>query len=233
MYATGYSKFGGNGRDPRDIDMVSIYNGGYRNHEIDYSWKEIKILMNKNIIAVKVGYDHSLFLQDDGNVWCCGNNSNGELGLGHRDWIFEPVVIPYFERNKIRIKMLECGSNHHLALSFELNVYGWGNNKNGQCGDDEKVKYIDTPKLIEEFIGVKVKGIDCGSFHSYCVTMETEENEKHYLFGSNGDNECITYDERDFVFKPFCIDDMIEKYCDGKKILSVSLGHYNTKIIVS
>ena len=37
-----------------------------------------------NIIAISAsGSDHSLFLNNEGKVYCCGNNDAGQLGLGH------------------------------------------------------------------------------------------------------------------------------------------------------
>ena len=222
------SYFGGNGHDPRR-KIEHFYHNKQKPEDRVPRWEEIKVLMNKNIIKVDTGFDHSLFLQDDGTLWCCGNNSVGELGLGHNEWIFEPVPIPFFVINKIRIKQVKCGSNHHLALDDRCFVYSWGCNKFGQCGDGKAKQCLNTPRLIEFFANEIVKGIDCGSFHSYCRTEEG----KHYLFGSNYENECVTFnDKQEKVMQPFCINDNVYTHCGGKQIKAIYLGHFNTKIVV-
>eukprot|EP01084_Bolivina_argentea_P028437 52848_1 len=211
IYATSYSAFGGNGH-PRT----------QRNsYHMNMEWKEIKILMNKNIIKVETGIDHSLFLQDDGTIWCCGNNSVGELGIGHDQWIYKPMPIPYFVHNKIVIKQVCCGANHQLAVDDVKHMYSWGGNKFGQCGHGMVSQCINTPKLVEFCLQSKLNHIDCGSFHSYCGT----DNGNHYLFGSNYDNECLNFnDSVTFVKKPLCVNDIVANYCNGKKIKAIYLG---------
>eukprot|EP01084_Bolivina_argentea_P122637 217312_1 len=117
VYATEYSEYGGNGRPKRD------------KKDCKFDWAEIETFKDKEIIKIRIGDNHSLFLESNGNLWSCGYNANGELGLGHTNNITEPVVINYFIENNIKIKDIECGSSHCLALSFNDKLYAFGENE--------------------------------------------------------------------------------------------------------
>ena len=45
------------------------------------------------ITAIAAGYDHSLFLKNDGSVWACGWNAPGELGDGTTTDSHTPVQV--------------------------------------------------------------------------------------------------------------------------------------------
>merc|ERR1712228_426693 len=150
-------------------------------------------------------------------------------GLGHNKWIYEPIQIPYFVVHRIRIKELQCGSSHALAIDMKHSVYAWGDNQFCQTGHGSYEKCVNEPKKIEFFDGKIVIGIECGSYHSYCKT----DKEKHYMFGSNYENECCHYKGWQKVPSPFCINGVVAgATSNGKRIKAVSLGHFNTKIIV-
>ena len=50
------------------------------------SWHKVDSLSNQNIVQMDVGYGggygYSLFVTNNGDVWSCGENTCGELGLG-------------------------------------------------------------------------------------------------------------------------------------------------------
>ena len=68
VYTTGYAPKGG------------IGHGGNPNSCIQ--WKEVEALRDHQISQVQVGYYFTLFVDEDGNVWSCGENNNGQLGHG-------------------------------------------------------------------------------------------------------------------------------------------------------
>ena len=73
-------------------------------------------LNHYNIIKIKAGFQHSLFLTSTGNVLSCGDNQYGSLGLGHTDSVSVPVVPVYFTKNDIKIIEISCGKAHNLAM---------------------------------------------------------------------------------------------------------------------
>ena len=57
--------------------------------------------------------EHSLILKNDGTLWGCGYNANGELGLGDTNsrYTFTEVTT-----NTDDIKSVYCGYNHTFIL---------------------------------------------------------------------------------------------------------------------
>eukprot|EP01084_Bolivina_argentea_P244611 409749_1 len=193
-------------------------------------WNKIDIFTDKHILKIGIGLKHSLILEDNGTVYCFGSNTFGELGIGDSteyEEILKPIPIGYFLENKIRITDIKCGSEHNLCIDNNGKIYSFGLNASKQCGISGK-SFIFKPQIIQSLKELKIIGIETGHRHSYCKS----NNGKHFLFGSNEHNECLTYDGRKKVCIPYCVNDVIDEICNGKYIKYVSLGYYNTKIIV-
>eukprot|EP01084_Bolivina_argentea_P132928 234564_1 len=74
------------------------YSSGANPNEITNQWQLIKPFSNVAIINISAGYDHTLFLDSNGNVWSCGESRFGQLGLGTSvKPTSTPTLIPFFE----------------------------------------------------------------------------------------------------------------------------------------
>ena len=222
LYSTGMAQYGGH------------CDGANKKH----SWTPIEFFDNDNIMIIQIstGYYHTLCLDINGKIWCCGNNDYGQLGLGHfrTNSKMSPKSIKYLIRHKIMIKRIECGHSHNLAIDSDKRVWSWGNNEHGQCGHGT-IKNVNKPKLIElfkrEVKNKKVIDIGCGTWHSFA---KNDRNE-YYLWGSNVYQECILSedDNRKIVKSPHCINDIVEMETGFKIIKQISLGKHNTKLVLS
>lgn len=222
------------------------------------TWKKLDCFgLNHKIIKIATGSEHTLFLEDNGNVWCCGDNAFGQLGIGFDDededngtgditpvsnaskdgndnaCIYRPQIIEWFVTNNINIIDIECGLYHNLAIDIEGRIYSWGHAKRGQCGngeDDIEIEYVDIPQLIEWFPIYNLKGINikCGNYHSLVKTS----NNKYWLFGSNQCNQCLTFDGKSKIIMPNCVNKIIQEKTGKKYIKDLYLGCNNTKVIV-
>jgi alpha-tubulin suppressor-like RCC1 family protein len=57
---------------------------------------EIPFFIGKKVIDVCVGFNHSLFLLEDGNIYVCGDNVAGQLGVGdERHKRYTRIRIPF------------------------------------------------------------------------------------------------------------------------------------------
>eukprot|EP01084_Bolivina_argentea_P107269 191796_1 len=94
---------------------------GYGANKNRGEWYKIERLINKNIIKIATGEAHSLFISSNGNIYGCGNNDYGCLGVGGKAvnmGISKPMLIRYFVNNKIKIKDVKCGSFHTLTIDW-------------------------------------------------------------------------------------------------------------------
>ena len=67
-------------------------------------WNLISALQRTKIRQIAVGGSHSVFLDCDGVVFGCGDNVNGQLGLGHKktDKRLLPTAIPVFQEQNTK-----------------------------------------------------------------------------------------------------------------------------------
>ena len=115
-------------------------------------------------------------------MWSCGENNNGQLGLGDnsQDNNRKPTKIKFFEEHGIRIVLTESGFYNSLAVDENGKIYAWGQNDYGQCGDGT-TEHRHTPQLIKKLEDKIVVDVRCGTYH--CAAM-TDEGEV-YVWGKN------------------------------------------------
>ena len=132
--------------------------------------------MLKNITNVSVGKSHSILLDKFGNVYGCGLNTAGQLGLTQTASIVTPQKIPLSN-----IKAISSGAFHSLFLDIFGNVFSTGDNSKGQLGIGNFINK-DVPQKISSFtIATKISAGDDNSF--------ILENGKVYRFGNNANGK--------------------------------------------
>ena len=202
---------------------AKLYNGD--------EWLPVKECKDLNIVKIATGLTHCLFLEENGSVLSGhGINQYGQLGNGTFDSYGRNGLnfIEYFNNNDIKIIDIECGCHNCLAIDDKYNVYSWGDNRFGQCGNGT-TKDQCTPQIIEHLQDYKIIEIKCGFHHCYARS----DKDDHWLWGDNQFNQCLTNDSGNHftVNRPHRINDIIEEETNGK-INFVSLGVDNTKIIL-
>lgn len=90
----------------------------------------------KRISALYGGYNYSLALTADGDLYSWGYNNFGQLGLGlTNQHTSAPAHVNYFSLMGIQIAEIATGGNHVLLLTKDHKVYSWGYNKYGWIGE--------------------------------------------------------------------------------------------------
>ena len=102
------------------------------------------------------GYSHSVFLDETGNVWSCGDNGHGQLGL-----LDEELSDPAQILSLPKIKTIFCGNDISLFIDAEDgSVWGCGDNSFGQLGVYSSIELNDEQfKLSSIFIPEKIRGL--------------------------------------------------------------------------
>ena len=81
---------------------------------------------------VSCGLHHTAFVTEEGNVYTCGNNENGQLGLKDTRSRYMPTVLE--ELSQYHFRDVACGYYHTLALTEQGEVFVFGRNDRGQLG---------------------------------------------------------------------------------------------------
>lgn len=134
VFASGKSNFGETGcltiESLREFTPV-IY-GKCSNAELVLDSEDQPIYqifpMLKKIVSIAAGANHSLILNDAGEVWSAGSGSYGRLGNGldgHDNLVFCQVDPTYFDN--LHVEAIACGGTHSLFL-VHGSVFACGDN---------------------------------------------------------------------------------------------------------
>ncbi|XP_067431216.1 probable E3 ubiquitin-protein ligase HERC1 isoform X5 [Thunnus thynnus] len=169
-----------------------------------YRPKVIEALHGFIIRKVCAGSQSSLALTSAGQVfaWGCGSC----LGCGSSE---TTSLRPRFIEDLGITKIIDisCGDSHCLALSHENEVYAWGNNTMGQCGQGHTSTPITKPKKVLGLEGVSIQQITAGTSHSLAWTAVPTDRQLvawHRPF-------CVDLEESTFTY----LRNFLESYCDG------------------
>ncbi|KAG2373580.1 hypothetical protein C9374_012043 [Naegleria lovaniensis] len=182
LFSTGYGVFG-------QLGLGSIL--GHKN-----SFTKVETCVNSNhqvvplpkIEKVSLGAYHSIVAtQSNGSntptLFSCGLNNTGCCGLGDNWDRMSLTCISFFETISDRVVKIQTGYSHTLFLTESGNLYGCGQNNEGQIACDPRyTSSLNVPTLINQDIsGVKVADMSCGFSCSVILTRDR----KVFVCGSN------------------------------------------------
>jgi alpha-tubulin suppressor-like RCC1 family protein len=87
-----------------------------------------------NIISIAAGWDHTLALGADGNVWALGYNYFGQLGNTINNNSANANSTPTKISSLTSVTAIAAGANYSLALTSDGGVWAFGSNSNGELG---------------------------------------------------------------------------------------------------
>ena len=111
-----------------------------------------------NIKSVYCGTSHTLILKNDGTLWGCGWNGEGELGLGDTS---NRITLTQITTNTNDIKSVYCGGNYTIILKNDNTLWGCGANNRGQLGLGDTNNRVVLTKITDD-----VKLVGCGYEHT-------------------------------------------------------------------
>ena len=144
------------------------------------------------IAQVCTGYGHSLVLTDAGELWGCGRNRNGQLGLGHNYESVNKFIRIQRPADLGRISQVVTGYLHTLVLTEEGDLWGCGRNDWGDLGlghNEDVYKFIrillpaEIDRIAQVVVGLKctlvlteaVELWGCGSNYYSQMGLEHDE----------------------------------------------------------
>ncbi|MBI0063402.1 MULTISPECIES: RCC1 domain-containing protein [Bifidobacterium] len=133
-YAWGYNDTGqiGDGTTTRRTTPVKVMSPADTPADFTYT-------------QVSGGNNYSLAVGSDGNAYAWGSNQKGVLGINIAIWWGDTNPAPMRVRDPsspkdkskgLQAEQVSAGYQHSLAVGSDGNAYAWGDNENGQLGND-------------------------------------------------------------------------------------------------
>ncbi|XP_070686835.1 secretion-regulating guanine nucleotide exchange factor [Pempheris klunzingeri] len=123
-------------------------------------------LQHKAVRALGGGGGHSVVITENGEVFVCGQNHRGQLGLGHNADILTLQLCPSLSQ---RVTEVACGWDFTLLLTDCGRVLACGSNTFGQLGVGETLTHTAHPQVVES-LKEAVVSVAAGLRHSLAVT---------------------------------------------------------------
>jgi hypothetical protein len=123
-------------------------------------------------VSITAGFFHTCALLNTGAVNCWGNNFNEQLGNNSTTDSLVPVAVDAFADGTATAASITAGPEHTCALLNTGAVNCWGNNFNGQLGNNS-TDNSSVPVAVNEFIGgATAVSITAGYSHT-CAVLNT------------------------------------------------------------
>ena len=142
-----------------------------------------------NVTRISTGFQFSMLQNDSEEIFSCGINIKGELGLGDNTFHGKAQKIPDLPLDIIHFC---CGKNHSLFLDINGNVFSVGDNTSGNLGiGDLECRYKSTLQKIPNI--PPIADISCTGSSSFLIDYDGcvwsfGDNESEQL--GHGDNGC-------------------------------------------
>lgn len=131
------------------------------------------VLAGKTLIDISANLYNSCALDSDGQAYCWGDGGNGKLGNGNTIQFNYPVLVTMPIGKQFA--QLASGSEHTCALDTTNSIYCWGQNAQGQIGDNTYTSWFTTPSPL--YSGGDANGIQFAEVriggNSVCARSDT------------------------------------------------------------
>ena len=160
--------------DTKEVLYNMMIKDGYNEATSDMTADELIDLLDRSgieigdIKQIACGDSHTVILKNDGSVWVCGLNNNGQLGLDNtNNKITFTQVTTNIDND---VKQVACGRDHTFILKNNGSIWGCGKNTYGQLGlgvDDTNNRYTFTQVIYN--VSNDVKQIVCGGYSTFIL----------------------------------------------------------------
>ena len=193
----------------------------------------IKSIVDKKIVQMSLGFQHSLYLSSDGEVFGVGKNNRFQLGKKFNEYTQNEEIFDRYQTCKQldyfdeRVVKVAAGKFHSLFLTESGKLFGLGYNQYGQLGISNSL-YLHAEEPVEIFTdGIKIKDFKCGAHHTLLMSEEGE------LFGfgarMNGQLDGLNYDGREEQCSIMQVP--LPESIGNKKIISFDAKNLRSNII--
>jgi len=138
----------------------------------------------QGIVAIAADNNESFAVDNQGNLWAWGQNTNGQLGIGTTTNTNLPVQVPGISG----AVAVSSSQYHTLVLKSDGTVWGWGANTSGQVGNGAMTPWETQPVQVMAAAGQPLQGIvavSAGASH----TLSLDNQGNVWAWGANGSGQ--------------------------------------------
>ncbi len=141
--------------------------------------------------SVSCGHAHTFVLAVHGELYACGDNSVGQLGVG--DLLPRSGMTLVIGLLGIPIANVAAGGQHSACVTVSGNVFVWGSNSHGQLGAADAALSV-APFWLQFFSDLGASAARCAANHTFIVCRSGHT----YGFGDVARNQiCIRHASRE------------------------------------
>ncbi|KAG7189944.1 hypothetical protein KM043_006105 [Ampulex compressa] len=134
----------------------------------------VKMPKRIKFVDIACGFDHTVMLAENGNVFSMGIGTRGQLGHDDLEDQDDPRLVEALAG--IKVVQISAGGWHSAVVTDQGDLYTWGWNTCGELGVNEKgTKVIGAPALIDfkdqtgGNVDVRAKKVQCGNNFTVCM----------------------------------------------------------------
>jgi alpha-tubulin suppressor-like RCC1 family protein len=128
---------------------------------------QVKTLGTRTGRLATGGSHACVFTEDDGKVWCWGDNRSGQLGTGDTERQLVPIVVDPNGLGSVKTNQLLAGGSHTCALRDDNTLWCWGGNRFGQLGTGDADPRLAPTKVLD-----RVAGASAGGAHTCAIKTD-------------------------------------------------------------
>ena len=116
-------------------------------------------------IDVSAGENHTCTLNSDGEAYCWGDNSVGQLGNGST----ESSMIPVAVSGNLRLTSISVGWDHTCGITVDNDAYCWGRGRYGRLGNGSSENSMIPTAVSGD---LSFESVNSGLAHTCGITTE-------------------------------------------------------------
>ncbi|GMF41206.1 unnamed protein product [Phytophthora fragariaefolia] len=181
----------------------------------------VKTLEGTEISMVACGLYHTIICTTTGELFTCGKNDYGQLGLAHNRQVKVPTLVGL--PNEM-VCFVACGYYHSVVVASSGRTFSFGRNDYGQLGIGSKI-HQNVPNVVALSSNTRMVRATCGCYH----TVLLSEQGQVYVFGRNNKGQLGNRGSADALL-PVALKVRPEK--NSRRCVDVAAGFYTTSLIV-
>jgi alpha-tubulin suppressor-like RCC1 family protein len=180
------------------------------------------------VVNVVAGESYSMMLCQNGNIFSCGRNSSGELGIGDLEDRELPTLVE--ELFGMHVVGISAGVLHSTAITKDGDLFSWGKGWYGQLGqghsrDTRVPKKVWIPETVDDHVIMAAAGMQ----HTLILTRD-----KTVWVCGRGCHGSLGTGDLGVRMIPFRLDMKVFKQANSDAdVISVVAGHHHSGFVTS